>query len=155
MPGGMSFTATDSIGWWGEEQDGEPSIELAGDAAHFSDDEMIEAAGVLSQAGIPVKAARRFAFSAIGSAVVLVILPLGTSVFGSYLYSALSKLIRPKRGQTVFQFRIAEGDRTVQAVLETDNEDVLRDALSRFADVEASSTIVEWSEAEQRWRRIR
>lgn len=110
---------------------------------------------MLANDGNSVQAARRYAFSAIGAAVVIVIVPFAVNMVSNVLYDALKSLVRSKKTPTVFQFRISEEDRTVEAHLETEDRVVLRDALSRFADAEAGSTIVEWDEEAKRWRPIR
>ncbi len=126
---------------------------MAGDAAHFTDQELIDAAEFIHKSGLPVGVSRRYSFSDVPAAVVLVVLPIVTSIVASYLYEALRSLHRG--GRSEFHIRISDQDRTIEAVLKTSSDEALRDALDRLTECEPDEALLEWDEQDQCWRRLR
>ncbi|MCU1494772.1 MAG: hypothetical protein JWO62_2536 [Acidimicrobiaceae bacterium] len=141
-PGGMSFTFTEPI----DNTDAAPQrdVQIGGDAAHFTDDEMTEAAARLSAAiAHPASAERVFQFNSVSTALVLVefttemLSSLGPNLLASALWDACKYLWRPggqEHERSRFNLTVREsrgGRRRLKLVIDVPDEAALDTALRR------------------------
>jgi hypothetical protein len=141
-PGGMSFTFSVPIS--PSVQSAGAQAQIAGDAAHYSDDELTEAAAtlerVLSQA---TEADQLFQFNAVSMALVVieftndVLASVGPNVLASALWDACKLLWRPgaaphERSRfTVTARESRHGRRRLKLVIDVPDESALQIALRR------------------------
>ncbi len=144
-PGGMSFslgTPLRTIDGIGET---DLPLLISADAAHFSDEVILEAAQKVAALG-PTSASRyyQFAFEPTAKVVLeygaalLAAVPPG--LLANYLFEMVKPFLRlPSRSgkPTTFEFHVSEaaGTRSVAAHLETASEDVAKQAIEAFGDV--------------------
>jgi hypothetical protein len=114
-PGGMSFTLTRTFAELGSETEPSPvSVVVAADAHHFSDDQILAAAGEFADTGA-VKASRLYQFSAVPTALVWIqyVLQEGAQIpsglFSNWLYDALRHFRRPGHASPAVILELNEG----------------------------------------------
>lgn len=153
-PGGFSFSATEPIAVLPSSSDRDDApLMLAGDAAHWSDDELLNARAVLSGVG-EVSVARRYQFAQTPEAVLVLViaLPELTGLLSNAAYDGLKRLFNEDR-RTVLHLHVKDGDQEVVARLETDEPDVLDDAIEFLGEALSDGpTILAWDG--EHWRRI-
>lgn len=138
--GGMSFTCSVPIGT--RVQPAGAQAQLAGDAAHYSDDELTAAAATLEGAlSTPAEAEQLLQFNAVSVAMVVIefttdlLASVGPSVLGSALWDACKLLWRPgvaanERSRfTVTARESSRGRRRLKLVIDVPDENALRVAL--------------------------
>lgn len=145
--------------------DDRPRIGINADSAHFDDSTILGAAGSL-ESHFAVDAGRLYQFSVIPPAKVAIEMAIVTlqavppGLISASLYDALKTwLLHPKKApKTVFHFRFhGQGDH-VQAHIETDDADVVKEALSSIRDVVLASHLGEGHEFDtpsRRWKKYR
>jgi hypothetical protein len=114
-PGGLSFTITSTIGQLtGEAKTGLASVMVAADAHHFSDDEILAAAGEFANAG-NVKASRLYQFSAVPASLVLIqfvsqeLAQIPPGLISAWLYDAWRHFRRPGQPEPTLTLEFSEG----------------------------------------------
>jgi hypothetical protein len=123
-PGGFSFAASEPIADLPAlTAESVAPVALEADASHWSDEDLLAAAGDLRAIG-SVHVGRRYQFALEPIAVVvltLVLAPILTGLITSALYDGLKRFLRPGR-RTVFQFHVErENQSVIDARLETDD----------------------------------
>ncbi len=120
-PGGLSFTITATIGQLTSEPiPGLASIEIAADAHHFSDDEILATADEFANAG-NVKASRLYQFSAVPAALVLIqfvfqeLAQIPPGIISAWLYDAWQHFRRPGQPDPALTMEFIEGPRKTTA----------------------------------------
>lgn len=153
VPGGFSFSASTPLTILPGPRSELP-IELAADAHHWSDEELLAAAGELEGVAT-VKVARRYAFSLYPDAVVVVqiAVDLGLGVIANALYDALKQFLRPRK-RTIFEFRLdrSPASTSVTARVETDDADVLKDAINALTEIANASGVAFWNVEDGEWK---
>lgn len=154
-PGGFSFSATEPLRALPAANPAETSeIMLAGDAAHWTDAELIGAAEDFAGLGC-VAVARRYQFAQGPEAVLVlqVALPILTSIVGTAAYEALKKLWR-KHPTTVLHLHVEDDGREVVAHLETTDPSGLDAAVRSIESaLQSRPDVLFWDG--KRWQRIR
>ncbi len=141
-PGGMSFTFLIPISR--SVQPAGAEAQVAGDAAHYSDDELTEAAATLERAfSRPTDADQLYQFNAVSVAMVVIELTsdllasVGPNVLASALWDACKVLWRPgvaphERSRfTVTARESRHGRRRLKLVIDVPDESALEIALQR------------------------
>jgi hypothetical protein len=97
----------------------------------------------------------QFAFEPLAIVVLtLVLAPILTGLITNALYDGLKRFLRPGR-RTIFQFHVErENGPIVDARLETDDPEVLRQAISAFDRLVNPEQLNEWDEHEQTWKQL-
>jgi hypothetical protein len=142
-PGGFSFTLAETF-YEPEGRDGPTgvSVVVAGDAGHFTDEQIQAAADALAEAG-SVKGSRLYQFEAVSTALAIVqfILQQGeqvpANVFASWLYDALRRL-RPGGGTPAVDLQVIEdgtGRRTTAHIPAQTDPEVAKSAIEAWASV--------------------
>lgn len=141
-PGGMSFTMSSPLHVPGEENDDrEPLVRVAADAAHF-DDALLLAASA-SSPHYRVQPARLYQFELEPLARVICDLAPGlfasvpVNLLSSYLYDLLQHFVPTKRGEpSILEIRVVERPDVVEKMvyLQTRDKKALRKALDKFGD---------------------
>lgn len=142
-PGGMSFTFSIPIGRPTAEST-PAEAQLAGDAAHYSDDELSGAAAALqSVVSVEVEAEELFQFNAVSVAMVVIefttdlLASLGPNLLASALWDACKLLWRPGRVShersrfTLTARESPRGRRRLKLVIDVPDERALEVALKR------------------------
>lgn len=135
--GGFSYTAGEVIS--GPEAGAD--IELAADAHHFSDEEIVHAAGLLGR-GYSVQAQHIFQFSILPDAAVFVSLAVSLvesvpgNILSQLLYDSMRGLFRPAQ-ENVFNFRLKARNGKIKSKIRiaTNDPDVLRDTIQQLPDI--------------------
>jgi hypothetical protein len=119
--GGLSFTITETIDQLtSEAMPGLASIEVAADAHHFSDNEILGAADEFANAG-NVKASRLYQFSAVPAALVLIqftfqeLAQIPPGIISAWLYDAWQHFRRPGQPDAALTLEFIEGPRKTTA----------------------------------------
>jgi hypothetical protein len=161
-PGGLSFTVTETF--YELASRGGPtsvSVVVAGDAGHFTDEQIQAAADALAGVG-PVKGDRLFQFEIVSTALALVqfILQEGAqvpaNVFASWLYDALRRL-RPGGGTPAVDLQVIEdgvGRRVTAHIPAQTDREVAKRAIEAWESVANQPGTWEWT-SDERWRTIR
>ena len=120
-PGGLSFTITETIGQLTSKPGPSPAtIVVAADAHHFSDDQILAAAGEFANAG-NVKASRLYQFSAVPAALVLIqfmfqeLAQIPPGIISAWLYDAWQHFRRPGQLDPALTLEFIEGPRKTTA----------------------------------------
>lgn len=154
-PGGFSFSATEPLAALPFALPAESSeIMLAGDAAHWTDRELVGAAEDFTTLG-RVVVARRYQFAQGPEAVLVlqVALPILTSIVGTAAYEALRKLWR-KHTRTVLHLHVVDDGHEVVAHLETSDPSGLGAAVHSIESaVQSRPDVIAWDG--ECWRRMR
>ena len=154
VPGGFSFACSEPLASLEGPRDATVALELAADASHWSDEDLLSAGGALRTLGT-VQVGRRYEFAHDPAAVVFlcVILPLGLGVLSNALYEGLKRFIRPRptTTPTVFHLRVQRGDQVVDARLETDDATVLHRALDAFEHLVGPQQLLVWNDEQGQW----
>ena len=156
-PGGFSFAFSEPIADLPPlAKESVAPVAIEADASHWSDEDLLAAAEDLRAIG-PVHVGRRYQFAFEPLAVVvltLIVVPIVTGLITNALYDGLKRFLR--RGQrTIFQFRVEREDgSSVDARLETDDPEVLRQAMGAFNQLVSADQLNEWNEDEQTWEDI-
>jgi hypothetical protein len=163
-PGGFSFSCAEPL----TVLDGLPSasleaIDLAADASHWTDDELLAAAEELRRIAT-VRVARRYEFAVEPAAVVVVAIILsqvGLGVLGNAVYDGLKRFLfgkkndnaaaRTPRPPTIFHFRVERPEGAVEARLETDDPEALHRAIDSFDQLTAPRQLSVWDDELQVW----
>jgi hypothetical protein len=156
-PGGFSFAFSEPIANLPVlTGDSMAPVAIEADASHWSDADLLAAAGDLQAVG-PVHVGRRYQFAFEPLAVVvltLVLVPILTGLITNALYDGLKRFLRQGRS-TIFQFRVErEGGSSIDARLETDDPEVLRHAIEAFDRLVNPEQLNEWDERERTWKQL-
>jgi hypothetical protein len=151
-PGGFSFSGATLLTTLPGPPSAQP-IALAADAYQWSDDDLLAAARELQRVAT-VNVSRRYAFALVPDAVVVVQLAvdLGLNLIASALYDALRQFIRPRR-RTIFELRLERSreSASITARVETDDADVLRQAVDALTQVASESGLLFWNSEAAEW----
>lgn len=140
-PGGMSFTITQPL----DDPDEVIGGYVAGDAAHFSDEELRAAAAALSPVE-PVHARRLYQFSSVPDAIAVIALSLqvaqqlGPSLLSSALWDGVkvlcqSKLRLGRRTRVTLETWGETGQRSARVIVDPVDESSLRTAMELAPNV--------------------
>jgi hypothetical protein len=156
-PGGFSFAFSEPIANLPVLRgDSLGSISIEADASHWSDADLLAAAEDLRVVSL-VHVGRRYQFAIEPLAVValtLVLVPIITGLVTNALYDGLKRFLG-KGKSAIFQFRIEREDGSrVDARLETDDPEVLRDAIAAFDQLVNPEQLNEWDERERNWKQL-
>jgi hypothetical protein len=153
-PGGFSFSCSEPLVVLEPLDPVAPvrPISISADASHWSDDDILTAAESLRPVG-PVNVGRRYEFAQDPGCVVAlgVVASVAIGVASNAIYDALKRFLRPGK-PTIFHFHVEEGDRLIDARLETDDVNVLQNAVAAFEQVVASPKVVVWDDEDGRWK---
>jgi hypothetical protein len=151
VAGGFSFAFSEPLATLDEHSDSGVTLELAADASHWQDEDLLSAGEALRPLG-SVELARRYEFAHDPTAVVflLIVLPIGLNLLSNALYDGLKRFVRQER-PTVFHFRIQRGDEAVDARLETADADVLMRALGAFEQLAGPPPLLVWDDDQSQW----
>jgi hypothetical protein len=161
-PGGLSFTLAETF-YELERRNGPTSVSVvvAGDAGHFTDEQIQAAADALAEVG-SVKGNRLYQFEAVSTALALVqfFLQEGAQVpanlFASWLYDALRRL-RPGGGTPAVDLQLIEdgtGRRVTGHIPAQADPEVARRAIEAWESVSNQAGTWEWT-PDGSWRIIR
>ena len=154
VPGGFSFAVSETIADLPAlSVESAASIALEADASYWSDEVLLSAAEDLRVAG-SVHVGRRYQFALEPLAIVVlsfVLAPILTGLATNALYDGLKRFLHSGR-RTIFQFHVErqDGD-VVEARLETDDSEVLRDAIGAFDRLVNPGQLNEWNVDERTW----
>jgi hypothetical protein len=151
-PGGLSFTLAETF-YELEGRNGPTavSVVVAGDAGHFTDEQIQAAADALADVGA-VKGSRLYQFEAVSTALALVqfVLQQGAqvpaNVFASWLYDALRRL-KPGRETPALDLQVIEdgrGRRTTAHIPAQTDPEVAKYAIEAWASVANRPGTWEW-----------
>jgi len=158
-PGGMSITFTEPITHIDTASaDNAASFQVAADALHWTDEEII-AAGETIAAVASVDVKRRYELAIEPNAVVYlgmvfteIVLPTLTGVLGAALYDAMKRFLRPSGDKTIFHFEVELPDRKVMGYVETRDPEVLKRAMESFDRLAAQpAELSVWDEDAEQW----
>lgn len=120
-PGGLSITITETIGQLTSESGQSPAtVVVSADAHHFSDHQILAAAGEFANAG-DVKAGRLYQFSAVPAALVLIqftfqeLAQIPPGIISAWLYDAWQHFRRPGQPDPALTLEFIEGPRKTMA----------------------------------------
>jgi hypothetical protein len=166
---GFSVTVVGNI-FEPDPTDTKPMLKIFADAGHFEDADYVSAVEHL-QEHFAVGGGRIYQFSELPPVRVIIELVYNTlqsipgNILASALYDGLKWLLRPKRVQreepvpdTVFEFRIKNGNQSIDAQLKTSNDELLKEALTTFQSIALSnsqSSILEFDKKSHKWEKLR
>lgn len=157
--GGMSITFTEPITHIDTASvDNAFSFQVAADAHHWTDEDIIAAGETISSvASVDIR--RRYELAIEPNAVVYlgmvfteVVLPTLTGVLGAALYDAMKRFLRPNGDKTIFHFEVELPDRKAMGYVETDDPEVLKRAMDSFDRLAAQQAkLLVWNEDAEQW----
>jgi hypothetical protein len=161
-PGGMSIAFSTPFGVFEGDSPRRPIVQIAADAFHFADEDLVEAGRALAPYA-DVHVSRLFQLSAEPPVKVafeygLVLLAsLPPELFGSLVWESLRTLVAKARGRghsTTIDFTAfeSEGSWTVKAVIKTDDDDVAKEAIRRLPDLASERGRFTWTSDD--WHRL-
>jgi hypothetical protein len=161
-PGGMSIGFGAPFGAFEGVAPDRPLVQIAADAFHFSEEDLAES-GLPLAPYADVHVSQLFQLSA--EPPVKVVLEYGLGLLASLPPELLGALVwdsvrgfvqkaRSRGRRTIMDFHIDDraGTRTVSAVVETDSDDVAKEAINRMADLWEESGRYQWDGVE--WHRL-
>ncbi len=158
--GGFSWSGSVPLRLLPEEPDAtKPTVALAADAHFWTEDQILDAARLLSSHA-NVQVGQRFAFAHIPDPVVVATLyEMARAVGAAALWDALKTFLRraptadPSASQeTIFEFRVSEGGREAVGRVTTADPDVLRDAIEALNRLDATGGAAStWNDAADSW----
>ncbi len=157
-PGGFSYSASEHVAVVPAINTlSAASVTLEADAYHWSDQDLLAAAEDLRAVG-SVNVGRRYQFGLEPIPIVVLtlgVIPILTGLLANAIYGGLEPFLRKGR-RTTFQFHVErEGGNVVDARLETDNPEALRNAIDSFDRLVNPGQLYEWDENQQDWKPLR
>jgi hypothetical protein len=157
--GGMSITFTERITHIDTAlADNAVSFQIAADAQHWTDEEIVTAGETIAAVG-SVDIERRYelaidpnAVAYLGVVFTQVVLPTLDGVLGAAIYDAMKRFLRPNGDKTIFHFEVELPDRKAMGYVETHDPEVLKRAMDSFDRLAAQQAELSvWDEDAERW----
>jgi hypothetical protein len=134
------------------------SFQIAADAQHWTDEEIVTAGETIAAVG-SVDIERRYelaidpnAVAYLGVVFTQVVLPTLDGVLGAAIYDAMKRFLRPNGDKTIFHFEVELPDRKAMGYVETHDPEVLKRAMDSFDRLAAQQAELSvWDEDAERW----